>query len=114
LVRLTFNQVANSIRGLLGDALADDLTRSLELPSPFERTFPPLNNPREGAVITDAQWQTGDAIADGAGQYLAANFATITDCGDDPTQECARGYLADFAQGAYRRPLTSDEQAALM
>src|SRR5690606_29018866 len=65
-------------------------------------------------VITDAQWQTGDAIADGAGQYLAANFATITDCGDDPTQECARGYLADFAQGAYRRPLTSDEQAALM
>ena len=39
------------------------------------------------------------------------NFATVTNCGATPTDACATEYLTKFAQKAYRRPLTAEEQA---
>jgi hypothetical protein len=109
LVRLTFNQIAHSLGSLVDPGLAEDVTERFELTSPLERTFPPLNNPREGSVIIDSQWQTGDAIAERAGQYVLDNFAMLSSCGDAPTQECAQAYADDFAERAYRRPLSADE-----
>ncbi len=112
LVRLTFNQLTNSVESLLGRDLAAQLRDKFEIPAATERTFPPLNNPREGSVIIDAQWQTGDALARDAAQYVTDNFETLSGCGAAPTEDCARGYADEFARRAYRRPLNDDEQLA--
>lgn len=114
LVRLTFNQQVNAIASLFGQALADAVSEEFEIPAPNQRTFPPLANPREGSVITGAQWQTGDNIAQTAGKYAHDNFAAVTSCGDAPSDDCAEAYLADLAQRAYRRPISEAERARLL
>src|SRR6478735_7291326 len=51
LVRLTFNQTTSSIRALLGNALADQVATDFEIVDDSHRTFPPLQNPREGSLV---------------------------------------------------------------
>jgi hypothetical protein len=114
LVRLTFNQQVNALGTLFGPALAQSIGTDYEIPAANLRTFPPLANPREGTVITGAQWQTGDNIAQAVGKYVHDNFATVTTCTDTPTDDCAKSYLANLAQRAYRRPLTDAESARLL
>jgi hypothetical protein len=112
LIRLTFNQLVNSIRVLFDDRLAASIAATSNIPDATQRTFPPLANPREGAVITDSQWQTGDAIAQQVSKYVLDNVATVTGCGANLTDACAEQYLARFAERAYRRPLTAAEKAS--
>lgn len=112
LVRLTFNQLRNSVESLFGATLADQIANEFELPSAYERTFPPLNNPREGSVIIDSQWQTGDSIAQRVGEYVFDRFAELTACPEPPSVECARDYANTFAEAAFRRPLDADELAS--
>jgi hypothetical protein len=112
-VRLSFNQIANSIGALLGDALGAKLVVDFELVDAEHRAFPPLQSPREGNSLTDQSWGTVDQIADAAGKHVLDNFAAVTACGSTPTDTCAQQFLAGFAQKAYRRPLSSDEQARL-
>ena len=69
-VRLTFNQIAESIRALLGDAIANKIIADFEIVDARHRWFPPLANPREGTVITDSPWDTGDRIAQEANVLL--------------------------------------------
>lgn len=114
LVRLTFNQLDRSLRSLLGNELADAVNTKLELPSAYERTFPPLNSPREGSVIIDAQWQTGDALAQAAGQHVFDKFSEVTGCGGTPTADCVNAYLTGFVEKAFRRPLSSEELTAFL
>ena len=109
LIRLTFNQIANSLGGLLGAAFRSQLVATFEIPDPTLRTFPPLGNPREGSVVTDSQWQEADAIGQAAGKYVLDNFATVTSCGATPTDACGQQFVATFAQKAFRRPLSADE-----
>lgn len=111
LVRLTFNQVANSIGALISEPLAAQLKDDFELSTDRDRTFPPLNNPREGSVIIDSSWQTSDGIAMAAARYVFEQFDSVTGCGDEPTEACAREYTHRFVAGAFRRPLDADEQA---
>src|SRR6187549_1441664 len=54
MVRLTFNQLANSVRSLFGDALADAVVETFEIGDLSDRDFPPLSSPREGALFIDA------------------------------------------------------------
>jgi Protein of unknown function (DUF1592)/Protein of unknown function (DUF1595)/Protein of unknown function (DUF1588) len=112
LIRLTFNQLVNSVRTLFDDRLAASIATTNNIPDATQRTFPPLANPREGAVITDSQWQTGDAIAQQVSKYVLDNVATVTGCGANLTDACAQQYLATFAERAYRRPLTAGEKAS--
>ncbi len=114
MVRLTFNQIAASIRSIFGNAEADAIAQTYEIGDLTHRTFPPLANPREGSSITDANWQSGDHIANDLGDYVFENFATVTGCTATPTDACARAYVARLAEEAYRRPLTTEETMRLM
>src|SRR3954464_11422108 len=53
-VRLTFNQLTSSIPALGDNNPADKIATAFEIVDAAHRTFPPLSNPREGAVITDS------------------------------------------------------------
>jgi hypothetical protein len=109
LVRLTFNQVANSIRTWFGNALADQIATTYEIGDPTSRTFPPLASPREGSVVTDATWAKLDLISQAVGKYVLDNFTTVTGCGASPTDACAQMYLQSLGAKVFRRPLTSAE-----
>jgi Protein of unknown function (DUF1592)/Protein of unknown function (DUF1588)/Protein of unknown function (DUF1595)/Protein of unknown function (DUF1585) len=113
IVRLSFNQVANSIGALIDANLGTKLVGDFELVDAEHRAFPPLQSPREGNSLTDQSWSTIDQIAQAAGKYVFDNFATISSCGATPTDACAQQYLTGFAQKAYRRPLTAAEQARI-
>jgi hypothetical protein len=113
-VRLTFNQVAESIRALLGDTIANKIIVDFEIVDARHRWFPPLANPREGTVITDSPWDTGDRIAQEAAQYVFDNFGTVTGCtGSNVTDTCAQTFVRAFAAKAYRRPLDATETAEI-
>jgi len=112
LIRLTFNQIVNSIGSLFNGALATTVATTNSVPDATERTFPPLINPREGTVITDSQWSKGDAIAVQVAKHVLDNFATVTGCAT-ATDACAQQYLGTFAERAYRRPLTADETTSV-
>src|SRR5688572_419359 len=114
LVRLTFNQQVNALTTLFGAPLGQSIASEFEIPAANQRTFPPLANPREGTVITGAQWQTGDNIAQSVAKYVFDNFAAVTACGDAPTADCAQSYLSGLAQRAYRRPLSDAERTRLL
>ncbi len=113
LVRLSFNQITNSIGGLFDAMLGNKVAADNQVVDAEHRTFPPLQNPREGNSVTDATWKTIDAMAQAAGQYVFDNFGTVTSCGAMPTDDCAQTYLNTLAQKAYRRPLTDGEKARL-
>jgi Protein of unknown function (DUF1592)/Protein of unknown function (DUF1588)/Protein of unknown function (DUF1595)/Protein of unknown function (DUF1585) len=113
IVRLSFNQVANSIGSLIDPTLGTRLVGDFELVDAEHRAFPPLQSPREGNSLTDQSWGTIDQIAQAAGKYVFDNFATLTACGAAPTDACAQQYLTSLAQKAYRRPLTADEQSRI-
>ncbi|HMI87620.1 MAG TPA: DUF1592 domain-containing protein [Polyangiaceae bacterium] len=112
LIRLTFNQIVNSIGALLGPTLATAVAKDNSIPDATERSFPPLANPREGSAITDATWSKGDAMATQVGQYVLDNFATVTACAT-VTDACAQQFIAAFAERAYRRPLVAAETTSL-
>jgi hypothetical protein len=112
-VRLSFNQIANSIGSLLDKALGTKIVGDFELLDVDHRSFPPLQSPREGNSLTDQSWNTIDRIAEAAGKHVFDNFATATTCGAAPTDECAQQYLNTLAQKVYRRPLTPGEQTRL-
>lgn len=113
IVRLSFNQISNSIGSLIDPSLTAQLASDNAILDSEHRAFPPLQSPREGNSITDVQWTTIDAMASEAAQYVFDNFETVTNCGAAPTDDCAQQYLLTLAQETYRRPLTEDEQTRL-
>lgn len=113
IVRLSFNQLANSIGALVSSALTSKLIDAHDVLDLAHRAFPPLQSPREGNSITDATWKTIDAMASDAGKYVFDNFAAVTSCGANPSDACAQQYLATLAKKAYRRPLNQAEQTRL-
>lgn len=113
LVRLSFNQIANSVRALTTDELAANIESTYEIGDSQHRTFPPLASPREGSTLTDASWAKGDKIAADVAKYVVDHAATLTACGPAPSADCARSFVLAFAERAFRRPLTPDEQRRL-
>src|SRR5262245_63361510 len=112
IVRLTFNQLVTSLRQLLGDAAAQSVAAELDLGAAGQLAFPPLFDPREGLLITDARWTTSDQLAQAASARVVGGFAALTGCGDTPTQDCGRNFVLVFAERAFRRPLADDEKAS--
>jgi len=111
IVRLSFNQVANSIGSLVDAALGTQIVADFELVDAAHRAFPPLQSPREGNSFTDQSWSTVDQIAQAAGEYVYADLDAVSGCGAELTDECALDYLTGLAERAYRRPLSADELA---
>ena len=114
MVRLTFNQLATSVRSLFGDALADQVMETFEIGALSDRDFPPLASPREGSLFIDAVWQSSDAIAQTVGQYVFDNFTSVTGCADPATAECGQAYVTSLAERAFRRPLAERERTRLL
>lgn len=114
LIRLTFNQVANSLRPTFGNALADKALADNHIPPATERTFPPLGDTSEGSTYIDTKWLSSEAIAEAAGNAALASFASLTGCSDTPTADCAKGFLTKHAEQAYRRPLDDREKTSLL
>lgn len=112
-VRLSFNQVANTIASLVAPELGAQIMEEFELVDEEHRAFPPLQSAREGNSFTDQSWSSVDQIAQAAGDYVAANLEAVTGCAADPADECALDYLTALATSAYRRPLDSDEMDRL-
>lgn len=109
IVRLSFNQIANTIGTLFAPELAAKLVADNDIVDREHRAFPPLQSPREGNSITDATWKTMDSMAASAGQYVADNFAKVTACAD-ATDACAQQYLLELADQAFRRPASAEEK----
>lgn len=109
IVRLSFNQIVNSIGTLLDRSLSEKLATDNAILDSRHRAFPPLQSPREGGIVTDGQWTTLDAMASSAAEYVASNVAAVTGCGAEPSETCAHDYVVGFAERAYRRPLTTEE-----
>jgi hypothetical protein len=114
IVRLSSTQVATSIGALVDPRLTPALIDKHSLTDARHRSFPPLSNPREGAVIGDMLWSIDDDIAQTAAGHVLDNFAAITSCSDPPTADCARAFVATFAARAYRRPLIPVESDSLL
>ncbi len=112
LIRLTFNQLVNSISSLVDATISAAVATANSIPDATERSFPPLSSPREGSVITDSQWSKGDKMAVQVAQYVVDNFAKVTGCAT-ATDACAQTFIGTFAERAYRRPLTADEKTSL-
>jgi len=109
LVRLSFNQVANSIGTLVDSVLGTKIVDDFELVDAQHRAFPPLQSPREGNSFTDQSWSSVDQIAQAAGSYAVDHLGDLTQCGAQPTDDCVLNYLTDLAEKAYRRPLGTEE-----
>jgi len=112
LTRLAFPQLANAIGQLFGDEIADEVRAEFELPGLAERAFPALAHASEGAAFGEQSWSKADAIAQRVGEHVLNEFASLTGCEASDTA-CSEAYLHDVAAEAYRRPLTSDEEASL-
>ena len=125
IVRLTFNQIVNSIGALLdyvsipstdGGApsnIETQLTTDFQLTDAEHRTFPPLTNLTEGSTIQGKVYSDSDLIAQETAQFVHDNYAAATKCANPTDDTCAQTWLATFAQAAFRRPLTMSESTAL-
>ena len=115
MIRLSFNQVVTTIRTILGNTIADKIVNdpvyATDLLDSKHRGFPPLASPREGSVITDNTWTTGDQIAQETAQYVLDNFATVTKCTGTGAalDTCAQTWLRTLGAAAWRRPMTAAE-----
>jgi hypothetical protein len=114
LVRLSFNQLASSLRPVFGDAFAADVLKVNQIPPTTQRTFPPLGDTSEGSAYIDAKWQSSEAIAAKAADYAFQNFVAVTGCADPATAECAKAFLLRHAEGAYRRPPSERDKSSLL
>jgi hypothetical protein len=107
-VRLTLDQSANAVRGLLGDEAANSIVADLGLGVSSFKTFPPLNGPREGGTVIPSLFDKIDKLAADGGQYVYDHFGEVTGC--PASEDCVRQFLAAFAERAYRRPLLPSER----
>ena len=109
-VRLSFAQIQAALAVLIGESGASTVLTGLDLPSSAGRGFLPLSATSEGAVIDETVWARGDALGQAVGKYVLDNFATVTDCGATPSDECGQSFVETLAERAARRPLMSVER----
>lgn len=114
LVRLSKLQVKTSLAALFGVEAAESITAAFEIDSAERQSLPPLRSPGEGTFITDTLFLSLDGMAQAAGAYVRDQLDLVTGCGSDPTDECARGFLEEFSERAFRRPPEAVELANLL
>jgi Protein of unknown function (DUF1592)/Protein of unknown function (DUF1588)/Protein of unknown function (DUF1595) len=107
LVRLSFNQVLGTVGELLGPALHEELSQDEGL-TLEPRSFPVLAAPNEGQAYVEGNLQVLDRLARRASEHVLDDFSRVTGC-ESPSDACARVFLANFAEAAFRRPLTDSE-----
>ncbi|HVR18829.1 MAG TPA: DUF1592 domain-containing protein, partial [Polyangiaceae bacterium] len=112
IVRLTDNQLVNTYVSLFGQPATTTIAMTEEIPPAASRSFPPLAE--AGTIMSSDQWLRRDRMAQAAMTYVGANTATLTPCTATPTDAtCGQNAVLTFAEKAYRRPLSTDEQDSL-
>src|SRR5262249_30284374 len=109
IVRLSVNQIANSLEALVDSPAVRDIRTTEEIEAPEKRAFPPLA--ANGNTSTQSDVELVDRVGGVVGRAVRDEFTT---CGDAPTDACARTFVADFAEKAFRRPLLDDERASIL
>jgi hypothetical protein len=106
-IRLTDNQLVNTYAALFKEA-APDMFKDEEITPANLRSFPPLAT--IGTTISQSAFDLRDRAASRAMTYVGSNLATLTACGATPSDgACGLAAVLEFAQAAYRRPLTAEE-----
>jgi Protein of unknown function (DUF1592)/Protein of unknown function (DUF1588)/Protein of unknown function (DUF1595)/Protein of unknown function (DUF1585) len=114
LVRLTLSQVKTSMQALLGVELGNQIATKFELGDVSTRTFPPLAAPEEGTFVTETVWGKSENMGRTAAKFVRDNYVVVTGCAELATDDaCALSFLSSFAEKAFRRPLTQDDQQSL-
>jgi hypothetical protein len=108
LIRLTDEQFVSSVEALAGEVLANQLRSDLNLGT-SARGFPPL---RVNA-IDDNTFSSVDRIAQETATYAVDNIEAFSGCTAAGEIACVRAFLPDFAEIAFRRPLTDTDTADL-
>jgi hypothetical protein len=109
LVRLTTHQIVQSVAALVGTETTNTFVETEGIPPVTSRSFPPLAD--TGNVYGDGAIAQVDRLGDLVGRTVRDAF---TECGDAPTDDCARGFVADFAERAFRRPVATAERDNLV
>src|SRR4029077_1789352 len=105
--RLTHVQYDNAVRALTGL----DIHPSVDFPADQNQTgFDRGMDLQVGDALGKAYRAAAEGIAAQVAQTAAATQKVV---GCDPAtgDACARAFIASFGQRAYRRPLTTEEQA---
>jgi hypothetical protein len=110
LVRLSFVQVKNSLSALFGPEAAQEITGDLAISDQERLPVPALSDPSEGSVVAGTVFLNLDRVAQAAGAYVFAHLDEVTGCGTDASEECARAFLGEFTERAFRRPPTDLER----
>jgi hypothetical protein len=110
LVRLTDTQLRTTYTALWA-AAADPMFMGEDILDPTLRSFPPfatLDN-----KMDQSAWDLRNRASDRARTHVAANLASLTQCGATPMDSmCGLNAVLAFAAKAYRRPLTPAETAS--
>jgi hypothetical protein len=106
--RLTQSEYNNTVRDLLGDTSrpADSF--------PPDQKIGDFSNTAEALTVPPLLAESYESAAEQLAGTAVKNLATLLPC--DPTtgqDACAQTFIQTFGKRAYRRPLTSDEQAGL-
>lgn len=109
IVRLTFAQLTESVASLLGNDAAAQVRTALEVELESDGAFPPLASPKEGSFVNDAVFASSDRLAQVASKYVRENLVAVTGCAASPSDACAREFIRDFTERAYRRPAADVE-----
>ena len=111
-VRLSTHQIVNSVSALVGAEVTARAIAMESIPPPSHRDFPPLA--AIGNQIGAVDVGMIDRIGATVGKSTLDDFETVTGCNAPPTDACARDFVLDFAEKAYRRPLVEAEGENLL
>jgi len=111
---LTSTQLMNMVRLVSNDAtqMIIDMGK-FPVISDLTVRFPPPRTEQYHSIIDADSLSPFNNTAQTLGDYVTANFATVTGCATPATDTCAQSYLNGLAKKAYRRALTTDESTRL-
>lgn len=112
LVKLTDQQVLNSVSALVGADVAAEIAAIEDVLPPTLRDFPPLAT--SGTAISAGQFDFRDRVARAVAEHALSDFSVVTGCGATPDDTCGRAFVAVFARRAFRRPITDAERDNLL
>jgi hypothetical protein len=114
LIRLTFDQVANSLKAYLGKDTLKDVTLPGITGNVRQRKFQALFT-EGGFINTDVLTDTVNMTEGALGKLATpATFTAVTGCASPVTDACVQQFLPVFAEKAYRRPLSGTDQADVL
>lgn len=114
LVRLTFDQVANSLKALLGESSLMGVTLPGITGNVRQRKFQALFS-EGGFINTDVLTDTVNMTEGALGNLKDSSaLATLSGCAAPLTDACVQQFLPSFAERAYRRPLSGTDRTDVL